>query len=104
MQAVGEENLEGFFLAKKKWNVAAMESGVPYTIISQGAFAQWTFSTLNPVVVKKVAIFIQSFIYVLFAVIFVLHPPPPISAYVESRNVVFSFSTKREHTHRQYWV
>lgn len=33
-----------YFKFKKAWNVAGIESGIPYTIVSQGAFAQWTFN------------------------------------------------------------
>ncbi len=33
-----------YFKFKNAWNVAGIESGVPYTIVSQGAFSQWTFN------------------------------------------------------------
>jgi hypothetical protein len=30
---------------KRAWNVKAMECGVPYTIVSQGAFSEWLVET-----------------------------------------------------------
>lgn len=42
-----EEDMDGYFKTKKQWCVEAIESGIPYTIVSHGAFAQWLFSHNN---------------------------------------------------------
>jgi hypothetical protein len=39
--------LDPFMQGKLGWNLRAMESGIPYTIVSQGAFSEW-MCTLNP--------------------------------------------------------
>jgi uncharacterized protein YbjT (DUF2867 family) len=38
-----ESAMDGYYRQKKAWNVAAIDSGIPYTIVSQGAFAEWAF-------------------------------------------------------------
>ncbi len=40
-----EAELDGYMRLKRAWNVKAMESGVPYTIVSQGAFSEWMVET-----------------------------------------------------------
>jgi uncharacterized protein YbjT (DUF2867 family) len=39
--------LDPFMQGKLGWNLRAIESGIPYTIVSQGAFSEW-MCTLNP--------------------------------------------------------
>lgn len=48
-----ESAMDDYFRKKKAWNEAAIASGIPYTIVSQGAFAQWTLSLHNPFINKK---------------------------------------------------
>jgi hypothetical protein len=36
-----EAELDHYMVNKRKWNYRAIESGVPYTIVSQGAFSEW---------------------------------------------------------------
>lgn len=40
-----EAELDGYMRLKRAWNVKAMECGVPYTIVSQGAFSEWMVET-----------------------------------------------------------
>jgi hypothetical protein len=40
-----DDELDGYMRLKRAWNVKAMECGVPYTIVSQGAFSEWMVET-----------------------------------------------------------
>ena len=39
------EDMDDYMKAKRAWNLAAISSGLPYTIVSQGAFSQWMICT-----------------------------------------------------------
>jgi len=45
--SLDESKLDPFMQGKLGWNLRAIESGIPYTIVSQGAFSEW-MCTLNP--------------------------------------------------------
>jgi uncharacterized protein YbjT (DUF2867 family) len=42
-----ESAMDNYFKLKKSWNEAGINSGIPYTIVSQGAFGQWTLGSQN---------------------------------------------------------
>jgi uncharacterized protein YbjT (DUF2867 family) len=42
--------MDDYFKLKRSWNEAAINSGIPYTIVSQGAFSEWFLSSLCPVI------------------------------------------------------
>lgn len=39
-----EELVVDYLRTKRRWNAAAVASGVPYTVVSQGAFSEWLLS------------------------------------------------------------
>lgn len=41
------EDMDDYMRKKRGWNLAAIESGVPYTIVSQGVFSQWLLTMPN---------------------------------------------------------
>ncbi len=41
------DDMDDYMKSKRAWNLACIDSGIPYTIVSHGAFAEWMISMPN---------------------------------------------------------
>lgn len=45
--ALPEEVMDNYMKTKRRWNLDGIESGIPYTIVSHGAFSEWFLTMPN---------------------------------------------------------